>query len=588
MSAVNGVAPSLSTLAQDQQALLTDLDLEAVAAAVGAATARLGASTFRVVLIGEHNRGKSTLLNALARQRLFKTSALSSNTINRLRWAPEPSILVIRGGARRQLSLDELEAAYAQDEDFAHVDIAAPVELCQGDVELIELPSMSHDAGGLSGSETTLQDTLAGADLVIVTLASDSLYARSEAEFVRRDIIEGAGHQRLLFVCNLFDRINEAERSDVHAHAERRLPAAPDQIFFTSAQDALEQNDSEASGVPALRSRLRALAEADRGRLRSERLRTLLRHGLEQARTGLDRRAVEHASQAEQLIRERQRLGELFQELRVSQRQVIGDLQGFRSQIHEVLETRTGEYVRSLANMIERWAASYTGDQLYQHISSRLKHEFEQWLYNEITVYLNDQLATQRQVLGKDLERFAARYTQLISQVGGQPAQIEVDIADLRLNGDQLQLARHRLGDRRIVLLQDMPEVLVVAAGAILAGFFWTPLVTLPVGLGVAAWLGYNKVSTLSREAQHQEVRAYVVQVRSQSDTIALHVAGMVDKHIGQSQEALSARLAGLVHELEGGLAAHLERFRPQTDQGALAALRQRLDQVGQDLGRLD
>src|SRR5262249_37122440 len=134
----------LGDLSREQITLLKDLGLPAQSRILEAAARRVALPGCRIALVGEHSRGKSALLNALARQNLFAVSPLALNTINVLRWGPDLSITAYRQGQARTLSLAELQASHSDETFYERVEVSLALELYEGDVELIEIPSMSQ------------------------------------------------------------------------------------------------------------------------------------------------------------------------------------------------------------------------------------------------------------------------------------------------------------------------------------------------------------------------------------------------------------------------------------------------------------
>jgi Dynamin family len=253
-------------------------------------------STFRVVVVGEFKKGKSTLVNALIGQQLLPVSLRPMTAVTTVvRYAPEPRALAFpRGpGAPKEIPLAELAAYVGTSADgpdesarLRYVQVTAPLPSLAG-LELVDTPGL----GEQPLSERDSFEQTAGADAVIVVLSPLSLSPVTVRQLVSETALASPG--RTFFVFNRMDQLRGEDRGTLPAQLTGRLndalegyfQAGEDRVFFVSARDAVRSlavQDSEAltaSGVPLLESRLYAYLGNDVGRERiyiaAQRLRQL-------------------------------------------------------------------------------------------------------------------------------------------------------------------------------------------------------------------------------------------------------------------------------------------------------------------------
>lgn len=155
------------------------------------AGARLRLATCTVLVIGEFNKGKSSLVNALLNARVCATDADTATAVPTLVRYGATLTAGLRTGPDdplRPVPLDEVEATmarrWAAPTTVRAVEVALPRELLREGVVLVDTPGLG---GGLSAAHAaaTLR-ALAGADAVVfVTDASQELTA-TEVAFLTR------------------------------------------------------------------------------------------------------------------------------------------------------------------------------------------------------------------------------------------------------------------------------------------------------------------------------------------------------------------------------------------------------------------
>lgn len=311
----------------DADKLLDALKMDSERKGLSEARTSLDADTFKVLVIGEFKRGKSTFINALLGEEILPSFSIPCTAvINEIKYSEEKrAVLHFQSPfpAVRPKLADDVEkhiadhageepippmvipverieefvvipdpgkdqAESVSESPFAKVDIFWPIDLCKNNVEIIDSPGLNEH--GTRTKVTT--DYLSKVDAVIFVLSCSALASESELNVID-DAIIGGGHEDIFFVCNRFDEIRERERPRVIEYGRKRLEdrtkLGSDAILFLSSRDALDaklDKDAEAlqaSGFPKLEEELVYFLVHDRGRMKLLRPANALRRQLNKA-----------------------------------------------------------------------------------------------------------------------------------------------------------------------------------------------------------------------------------------------------------------------------------------------------------------
>ncbi len=225
---------------------------------------RLQSPCFRVAVVGEFSKGKSTLLNALLGEEIQPVRDIPcSGNVTILKYGSQRRVICrYKDGREEEISPAQYqekasiseEAAYGSYADeIAKSEIAEIVfehpelELCRNGVEIIDSPGLNEQA------ERTLvtQQVLKTTDAVIFLTHAQNALTEKERElllYLNKEINygnnEGAGN--IFMVVNFFDLLRREEsRQQVRKRVEtivksQNLMASENRIHFISAQSALE------------------------------------------------------------------------------------------------------------------------------------------------------------------------------------------------------------------------------------------------------------------------------------------------------------------------------------------------------------
>jgi GTPase SAR1 family protein len=222
-------------------------------------TELLKSDTFKILIVGQFNCGKSTFVNALLGNELlpafpYETTAV----ICEIKWGPKPSALLYlkpqdgkpgkpvripHQNLAEYVTIDAVEnmkkAGSMPAGTHAMLELLVPLELCKNGVELIDSPGLN----GSEAMEKLTQDYAQQADEIIYLLSADRALDRFDHSIIER-FRTNSGYDEIIFIVNKFDILRPRDRDEfVRRYRERIEPLTSrgrDGLYFLSARDALE------------------------------------------------------------------------------------------------------------------------------------------------------------------------------------------------------------------------------------------------------------------------------------------------------------------------------------------------------------
>lgn len=355
---------------------------------------KLDSERFRILVLGELNRGKSSLINAILAEDLLPVDSLPCTA----------AILEIKGAESRKAvlhfcdplpehlpenlpALVKLHLCLAEEGPLAPLEIPfellaecatihqrqelstlyskielfAPLELCRNGVEIADSPGLNE-----SQLRTRVaRQYIPQADAILFVMSSSLIGAATEFEVIERDLRE-IGHKYLFLVCNRFDEIRPAEREKLIAFGRKKLASYTELgdagVFFVSALQAISarvDGDSErleGSGVPAFARSLFDFLQRERGRIKLLQPTLRLLQALDELRNRIlpeqcEMLAVDVAVLEAKVAEARPRLAEVER----GNALILADLEKRRSDLRQEVETLTAQFLRQTADRIEGW-----------------------------------------------------------------------------------------------------------------------------------------------------------------------------------------------------------------------------------------
>lgn len=185
---------------------------------------------FTVVVLGEFKRGKSTFINSLLGSELLPSNVTPTTaTINALMYSDEKTaeIVLQDGSTKNGVATLEYLDGFSVDgmydaSDINYIKIGYPSDLLCNNVILVDTPGVS-DINQQRVQVT--YDFIPKSDVVIFLLDATSPMKRTEKEFIEEHLLK-IGLEKVIFIANRFDEIEEEDEEEVLDDMKKRLKAA--------------------------------------------------------------------------------------------------------------------------------------------------------------------------------------------------------------------------------------------------------------------------------------------------------------------------------------------------------------------------
>lgn len=239
-------------------------DFSGFAAAAGELCLRLDEGRFRLAVLGQFKRGKSTLLNALLHEPLLPTGILPVTAIpTTLRYGPERHVRIsFRDGRCEDYngSLEHLQAIlarYVSEQEnpanrfgVAQVDVEHPAALLAQRVEIMDTPGIGST---VLHNTRTAQAMVPVCDGALVVLSPDPPITEVEVQFLKA-VREAA--TRVILVLTKADLLAPYEHQPLLTFLQKVLRtdagfSGQERIFLVSARQALEVSTPDGPSLQA-------------------------------------------------------------------------------------------------------------------------------------------------------------------------------------------------------------------------------------------------------------------------------------------------------------------------------------------------
>ena len=231
---------------------------------------RLEDERFHLVVLGEFNHGKTTFVNALLGHGLLPVGVTPTTAvIHHIEHGPEARArAVTEGGAGKELPIAEVGeyvvGGAAAREDVRYLEVRYPAAILEEGVVLVDTPGVNDL--NLQRAEITY-GYIPRSDAVVFLLDAGQILKESERQFIAGKLLS-ASRDKLFFVINKIDLLDEGEREEAIAYARTHLSQLVDdpKVFALSAEKAVE-GDREGSGLEDFVSALQKFLQEERGRV---------------------------------------------------------------------------------------------------------------------------------------------------------------------------------------------------------------------------------------------------------------------------------------------------------------------------------
>lgn len=177
---------------------------------------------FRMAVVGEFNRGKSSFINVLLGKRILPEDVLAATaTINRVTYGEKPKAYLIMKDGRRngqEIPVEELasyvtkltESSAKAAAEIREAVVEYPTMLCYNGVDLIDTPGMND----MDDMNAITVNQLEDIDLAVVAVNAQYPYSETENRFVVK-LLESKKVCQIIFVITHFDTIRDREKKKI-------------------------------------------------------------------------------------------------------------------------------------------------------------------------------------------------------------------------------------------------------------------------------------------------------------------------------------------------------------------------------------
>ena len=237
--------------------------------------AYLASEKFSVAVVGEFNRGKSTLVNRLIETDIIPTSDIPTTFLPIYISGGEQESLVLKtanGQKRYPIEEKSWEAIEEERKKFAGAKGEILLKrncrlLMENDLEIIDTPGVNSQ---IRGDLSMAEQALGVCDCAILPMAAIAAFSESEKLFLEERILMKKV-PRIMVVLTKLDLVEETQRLSVVESVQRKLEAVNAEIPLYLSEKNMVEDWEERSGTEAIQKQILAwLHESSHVQLKKE------------------------------------------------------------------------------------------------------------------------------------------------------------------------------------------------------------------------------------------------------------------------------------------------------------------------------
>ena len=462
--------------------------------------------TFKVLVLGEFKRGKSTFINAMLGDEILPAYArFCTAIINEVKWGESKRALLHPIQTKENSAIEPIEVPVEKLEEYVvikddvretsssqydKVELFWPLSLCQSGVEIIDSPGLNeHDT-----RQKVTMDYLSSVDAVLFVLTCEALASQSELDVID-NILKPTGHEDIFFICNRFNMIRSKEKEDIKKYGRSKLgnrtTKGAEHIFFISALDGLEgrieKDDSrvQKSGVVEVEQALEKFLSREKGKVKILRPARELQMAIYAVRRTMPKREAmlrEDLKTLEDRVEEAQ--GPL-RRLQTERRQIVESIENTRRTTRAEVKEKAASFYRSLPEQILGWVADFDAENTVSFISKEGTKAQAEKLTEEVVTYLSKKVESELLVWQKEalLPLVTKNMSELTQKLDKKTADFVEKVDNLMIQVSGSTVSADNLGLRKIGAVE---RVLSAAGGFVVGG----------VGsAGIGAVFGYQEMA---------------------------------------------------------------------------------------------
>lgn len=592
-------------------------------------TGRVESDTFRIMILGEFKRGKSTVINAMLGEAVLPAYAIPTTAIiNEVVYAPTKSaILHPLEGEPVEIGIDELEDHVVIDDDdpdaenpFSHAVVRWPLPLLELGVSIVDSPGLNESP---VREAVTLQ-YLGQADVVVFVIDAQAALSISEQNFLKTDV-RALGHEDVFFLCNKINLVEEDQREKVMKVTKKKLAnmaVRENHVYFIDARAALrgrrEENSEElaASGLTAFENEVERFLADERGKLKLLVPARDAKFILRDVRNALKDRASFLETDLNELRSNFEQAQTPLKSLQANIARVDAVVSAHISETGRRVEERVGGFVNDLTNRIPSMVDGYKAEnkmglnpitsqdkakalveEVTEFLTAEIKTEFAEFQSEKINPIIEERLTDLEAEIEQDLQGFIDELDQVRLDLTKSVAtdteyeerspfeRMVAAVGGVMLLDPGSAITGARFGAKEMI--KGLGVQIAVGLTGFLIGFG-------PAGLAVLlllSALGRNtfKLGQATNEMKRKIGESVVDDLRTSSRTIASGARDEVERLFGEVRQAIvggmEAELAAVQEHVQVVIAEKEEgEERVEQEQTSLRSLEQKADQVADGL----
>jgi len=625
----------LATLIQQQLAVLETLNMKGLKDKLQRLEKRVLADNFKVLVMGEFKRGKSTFINSMLGQKILPAYTKPCTAIiNEVKWGDRQRALLYPRKSQdnssekpMEISVDQLtqyvviktssfgssQQGTRPENPYEKVELFWPLDLCRNGIEIIDSPGLNEDA---ERQKITI-DYLPTVDAVIFVLSCEALVSTTEKEAI--ESIRELGHESLFFICNRFNLVPEEEQDDLKQHARLILSPLTKEgnryIFFVNALGALDgrlksdQEQVKQSNIPRVESELKIFLANERGRIKLVPPTTELRASIREVRRLLPERRRMLDTDLETLQARYAEAKKNLEQFEEERKLIVAKVALFREETKTIVNNAANRFYADTADKIKGWLNNYDVQEpvIIRELFStqareRVVQEVTKFLTAEIgreskawqKATLEPMLSSRYETLMEELHWRANNFAEGLEQIRLELApDSSASVSMLEAKPDQISalerilaaaggLVMGNLGGAVIggvlgfkeMLKSMIPQVLMYLAAAMLLS--WNPIVVGAALVGAIFLRGFLKVNGINMQIRTAAGKEYTERFRAARPDLANAVTNAVDMKLIDLQDAL-----------DQGLGLEIQNIRDQVN-SVIAEKQLGQTQVNEAIRRLE
>ena len=555
---------------------------------------KLDQGRFSLVVLGEFNHGKSTLINALltlhdpwsvdaspaqpASEPFLPVGITPTTAVLTLIRHGEQAAAeaVFEDGQRQPIDLDKLAqwltvaGTQSTNKSLSHVEIEHPAPLLREQITLVDTP-------GVNDINEQRADITYGyvprADAALFLLDATQILTASERRFIEERILRSC-RDRLVFVVSKADLLNDAELEEATQFARQHLSgmvSAP-AVFPISAKRALA---GDVAG-----SRLQPLLAHLRLTLGAERVRLLLDHALEDAgrlatfvrdSLGMRRRSLElpPADLAARVAHAQERLKEGRRALDRAASGVLAEAAALKARVRQDLSDFARDFAAALPPEIDSSDAA----DVRRFLGPFLQDTWKAWLETEGERMAAELDRLAEQAIEVANQRVDGLTREIAEELSSPEARLHISVDTFKYDASVFALGA--LGTTVFLFVNTLAGGLMTLAAPVLALIF----------RGKVA----QEVKAEARQAAPEAVNKAAAALAPKLDHIVDEFVQRLQEFIAEAGAALARGIAEVLERALAERRSHAESVAPSAeaiDQSLLAlrAIEERIAEIRQSV----